>query len=142
MKAAASSIVRHLKLSGLCGFDFIIEEASGQAKLIEINPRATQINHMRWGSGLDSAFALQRALGGEICAAEAETEPAPQEIVLFPHRPPSDPPGARFADADYDLPYEEPELMKFYGVEPPVVARTSLAAGCVIAASAERPPTY
>ena len=48
MKAAARAIVRHLGLSGMCGFDFVLD-ATGAAHLIEINPRATQVNHLRLG---------------------------------------------------------------------------------------------
>jgi hypothetical protein len=45
MAATARSICSHYMLSGLQGFDFIIDERSGATKLIEINPRATQISH-------------------------------------------------------------------------------------------------
>ena len=120
MRAAAQSVVRHLYLSGLCGFDFVIDDASGQAKLIEINPRATQTSHMRWDSELDAAQALRRALGGEPCAPYPATAPDPAEVVLFPHRPPSDPSGAGCAGVGYDMPFEEPELMKFFGAELPL----------------------
>ncbi len=41
MRAAAELIVRHLGISGMCGFDFMIDNCSGEAMLIEINPRAT-----------------------------------------------------------------------------------------------------
>jgi hypothetical protein len=145
MKAAARSIVRHLNLSGLCGFDFIIDGVSGQAKLIEINARATQINHMRWGSGLDAAHALGRALGGAMSGVDVEAEPTPAEVLLFPHRPPSDSEGPCFADAGYDLPWEEPELMKFYGAQLSGAARTSIPAAsgdaAIDAAESEEPPT-
>jgi predicted ATP-grasp superfamily ATP-dependent carboligase len=42
-------------LSGLHGFDFVIDERSGATKLIEINPRATQISHFNLGPGRDLA---------------------------------------------------------------------------------------
>jgi hypothetical protein len=41
MVDAATRIVRHLGLSGFVGFDFMISAATGQAFLIEMNPRAT-----------------------------------------------------------------------------------------------------
>lgn len=42
MKEAASRIVHRLGVSGLLGFDFMIENETGHAILIEMNPRATQ----------------------------------------------------------------------------------------------------
>ena len=71
MAAAARSICSHYMLSGLHGFDFIIEEGSGATKLIEINPRATQIGHLNLGPGRDLAAALFEALSGRSGRLEA-----------------------------------------------------------------------
>lgn len=82
MKAAARAIVRHLGLSGMCGFDFMLDDASGDAHLIEINPRATQVNHLRLGAGHDLPTALRLALEGL-----SQPVPAPVaevDIALFP----------------------------------------------------------
>ena len=48
MSAAAEKMVRRLNLSGVHGFDFMREEQTGNAYLIEMNPRATQVGHWRW----------------------------------------------------------------------------------------------
>lgn len=41
MSAAVERMVERLKLSGLCGFDFILRTDDASAQLIELNPRAT-----------------------------------------------------------------------------------------------------
>src|SRR6185312_3887611 len=65
MPAAAEKIVSKLELSGLYGFDFMIEEEPGNAFLIEMNPRATQTCHLALGTGRDLPAALWSALSGE-----------------------------------------------------------------------------
>jgi hypothetical protein len=141
MKAAARSIVRHLNLSGLCGFDFVIDEASGQAKLIEINPRATQTHHDCFGSGLDPARALYRVLNQGANVVDVATEPSPAEVVLFPHNPLFGPDSASFADARYDMPLEEPELMKFYHRTLPAIEQPSFAGAAIASQRGEESRT-
>jgi hypothetical protein len=113
MKAAAQAIVRHLGLSGMCGFDFMLDDASGEAHLIEINPRATQINHLRLGVGYDLPNALRLALEGlpqPIPAPVAELD-----IALFPQEWSRDRKSVHlFATGYDDVPYEEPELLRRY----------------------------
>ena len=53
MSLAAERMVRRLNLSGLHGLDFLIETDTGNAYLIEINPRATQVGHLTLGPGRD-----------------------------------------------------------------------------------------
>ena len=114
MKAAARAIVRHLGLSGMCGFDFMLDDASGAAHLIEINPRATQINHLRLGAGHDLPAALRLALEGlpqPVPAPVAEVD-----IALFPQEWSRDRNSPHLLGTGYDdVPYEEPELLRRYG---------------------------
>ena len=114
MKAAARAIVRHLGLSGMCGFDFMLDDASGAAHLIEINPRATQINHLRLGAGHDLPAALRLALEGlpqPVPAPVAEVD-----IALFPQEWSRDRNSPHLLRTGYDdVPYEEPELLRRYG---------------------------
>ena len=119
MKAAARSIVRHLQLSGFCGFDFILDEASGRPHLIEINPRATQICHLPPDLATDLPRALRRALDGQSAEAEAALTPPSGEVALFPQEWLRDRNSAYLAGPQYDVPYEEPDFVRFYGFEPP-----------------------
>jgi hypothetical protein len=63
MEAAAASLVRSLKLSGLIGFDFILDAAS-QAWLLEMNPRVTPICHLSLEDGTNLAGALFSRMTG------------------------------------------------------------------------------
>jgi hypothetical protein len=114
MKAAARAIVGHLGLSGMCGFDFMLDDASGAAHLIEINPRATQVNHLHLGSGHDLPAALRLALEGlpqPVPAPVAEVD-----IALFPQEWSRDRNSPHLLATGYDdVPYEEPELLRRYG---------------------------
>jgi len=113
MKAVARAVVRHLGLSGMCGFDFMLDDASGAAHLIEINPRATQVNHLRLGTGHDLPAALRLALEGlpqPVPAPVAEVD-----IALFPQEWLRDRKSPHLLATGYDdVPYEEPELLRRY----------------------------
>jgi hypothetical protein len=111
MSAAAERMVRRLKLSGLHGFDFMLEASTGNARLIEINPRATQVGHLTLGPGRDLPAALYAALSGE------SLHPAPKvtendTIALFPQEWMRDPESAFLQSAYHDIPWEEPELLR------------------------------
>jgi carbamoylphosphate synthase large subunit len=83
MFKVAHDVVRWLGISGFCGFDFVIEETSGQAYLIEINPRATQINHLTLGAGRDLAAALRARVADEP-VGESQAVTGRDTIALFP----------------------------------------------------------
>src|SRR5207245_7141289 len=53
MSGAAEKIVRRLNLSGVHGLDFMLEADTGNAYLIEINPRSTQVGHFTLRPGRD-----------------------------------------------------------------------------------------
>ena len=118
MRAAAESIVRHLGISGMCGFDFMIDEDSQEATLVEINPRATQINHFPLAPQADLSTALLSALGGRPAAAPPFSTPYETPIALFPQACGSDAASLGLAGVFHDAPHEEPELLMYYGHEP------------------------
>jgi ATP-grasp domain len=133
MKAAARAIVRQLGLSGMCGFDFMLDDASGNAHLIEINPRATQVNHLRLGVGHDLPTALRLALEG--LPQPAPVPIAEVDIALFPQEWSRDRDSPHLLSTDYDdVPYEEPELLRRYGY-PAQLSSPVLEAGCDPAAA-------
>jgi hypothetical protein len=111
MSAAAEGMVRRLNLSGLQGFDFMLEAHTGHAYLIEINPRATQVGHLTLGPGHDLPAALYAAVSGEaVHAAPKVTEN--DTIALFPQEWMRDPDSAFLRSAYHDVPWEEPELLR------------------------------
>ncbi len=73
MNEAALRIVRRLGASGLLGFDFMIENATGHAYLIEMNPRATQTSILATDFGRDPVEAY--------CDAILHTRTAPRPAM-------------------------------------------------------------
>lgn len=113
MSAAVETMVRQLKLSGLHGFDFMLEAHTGGAYLIEINPRATQVGHLTLGPGRDLPAALYSALSGaELQAAPPITEN--DTIALFPQEWMRDPESSFLQSAYHDVPWDEPELLRAF----------------------------
>jgi hypothetical protein len=111
MATAVERIVRRLGLSGMCGFDFMLEANTGNAYLIEINPRATQVGHIALGLGRDLPAALYgAATGSPIPATAAVTEN--RTIALFPHEWARDPQSEFLRTAYHDVPWKTPELVR------------------------------
>jgi len=111
MAAAAEAMVRRLKLSGMYGFDFMLETGTENAYLIEINPRSTQVGHLTLGPGRDLPAALCAVL------AEKAVQPAPtvtekDTIALFPQEWIRDPQSAYLRSAYHDVPWSEPGLIR------------------------------
>jgi hypothetical protein len=111
IRSAASRIAHRLQLSGFHGLDFILESKSGDAYLIEMNPRCTQLGHL--------PIAGQGDLAGIFCRTFTNTNPQQQQrslcektIVFFPQAIMSN---ARFPylQTSYvDVPWGEPRLVR------------------------------
>src|SRR5947208_8289483 len=111
MSGVAEKIARRLNLSGVHGLDFMLEADTGNAYLIEINPRSTQVGHLTLGPGRDLPAALYAAV------SEQTVQPAPKltekdTIALFPHEWLRDPGSAFLQSGYHDVPWEEPELVR------------------------------
>jgi hypothetical protein len=115
--AAVEVIVRRLKLSGLIGLDFILEERTGHAHLIEMNPRATQVCHLSLGTGRDLLGPLRAVLSGEPLR---RTGPVTERdvIALFPQEWRRDSTSAFLRTAYHDVPWNEPDLLRRCLTEP------------------------
>lgn len=111
MSAAAETMVRQLNLSGLHGFDFMLEADTGSAHLIEINPRATQVGHLTLGAGRDLPAALYSALSGNALHAAPKVTDN-DTIALFPQEWMRDPASPFLQSGYHDVPWEEPELLR------------------------------
>jgi hypothetical protein len=116
MSAAAAAMVRRLNLSGLHGFDFMLEARTGDAYLIEINPRATQVGHLTLGAGRDLPAALYAALSGtEVRTAPKITDK--DTIALFPQEWMRDPASPFLQSAYHDVPWDEPGLLRAFATK-------------------------
>jgi hypothetical protein len=109
MDEVAAATAERLGLSGFFGLDFIIEESSGKCFLIEMNPRATQLGHIRV-RGADLVARLLERAGGDVPSL-----PFPDHgpvIAFFPQ-------ALRFLEKDVtldelpiDVPWSQPELVE------------------------------
>jgi hypothetical protein len=110
MSTAVEKAVRRMGLSGLCGFDFMLEAGTGNAYLIEINPRSTQVGHLTLGPGRDLPAALYGAISeNPIRVAPTITEY--DTIALFPHEWARDPHSEFLRTGYHDVPWDAPDLV-------------------------------
>ncbi|MEJ0028080.1 MAG: ATP-grasp domain-containing protein [Rhizomicrobium sp.] len=110
MEQAAVRLAEQFGLSGLHGLDFV-RDGTGQAHLIEINPRATQASAFALGPGHDLAAALAG------CLAPAARWPRPlltenPVLALFPQEWRRDPQSAWLHSAYPDVPWDDPEVLR------------------------------
>ena len=110
MRASAVAMVEALGLSGFLGFDFMIEAATGQARLIEMNPRATPISAIR--SDHRSAGLAAALFSGQ----DGIAPPVPNgaTIALFPGEWGRDPASAYLNTAFHDVPWDDRPLVIAY----------------------------
>lgn len=111
MSSAVEKVVRRLNLSGVHGFDFMLETGSGNAFLIEMNPRTTQVGHLTLGPGRDIPAALTAAVSGtaiQISPKVTENE----LITLFPQEWMRAPSSSYIRLGYHDVPWTEPALLQ------------------------------
>lgn len=110
IRTAAELLAERLQLSGFHGLDFMIEEETGHAYLIELNPRCTQLGHLQ--------TAMQGDLVGIFCGASGGSRSQQNErpiyeetIAFFPEALFSMPKCPFLATSYVDVPWEEPQLV-------------------------------
>ncbi len=81
--ADARRLARELGLSGFHGLDFMVEEATDRALLIELNPRLTPLSNIRLEPGRDPVGAVATLLTGAACTPPVEL-PAGRMVAFFP----------------------------------------------------------
>jgi ATP-grasp domain len=109
IRVCAEKIAQRLQLSGFHGLDFMIEDATGYAYLIELNPRCTQLGHLQTVMHGD----LVGAFCGEFCnASSLQVRPIYEEtIAFFPEALFSNPECPFLKTSYVDIPWEEPQLV-------------------------------
>jgi hypothetical protein len=112
MEAVAARLVRRLGMSGFCGIDFILEDGSGKAFMIELNPRATQLGHLTFGptGSLVSVF-LARLRGEAAPATMGPGIPEKGTVAFFPQAWLADTDSQLLPLAYQDVPWREPALV-------------------------------
>ena len=107
---AIQKIVRKLGFTGLCGFDFMIDAAKGDAYLIEMNARATQTCSLPLGPQGTLISAFCSAFTGQPCF-DQPLQLASDTIALFPMAWQGDTSSNLFQSSYHDLPVSEPDLV-------------------------------
>ena len=108
LAAAARRFVSHHGLSGFIGFDFIVDPVTDEARVIEINPRATPRAGIRPRHGPSPAAAAAAGLGAAPIQDEVAFRPL---VAYFPKAWQAHPEDARLAACAADIPSDEPELV-------------------------------
>lgn len=108
IRAAAVAIAASLNLSGFFGLDFVLEQGTGHAFLIEINPRCTQIAHLPVATSGDLVAAF--------CSAFQLTRKAPEPHIALTqpiHFFPATKSNAVNDERTFlDVPWDQPKLVK------------------------------
>jgi hypothetical protein len=111
IELSVAKIVSRLKLSGLHGFDFLLEEQTGSPYMIEFNPRTTQVGHLTLGARHDLPGALYAALTGTTMRQSPKLTDNPT-IALFPQESMRNSQSLFLKTSYHDIPSDEPELIQ------------------------------
>jgi len=108
MMLAGERIANRLGVSGFFGLDFMIEDKSGAAYLIEMNPRCTPLCHLQLGKGRDMAGALWAQLTGQ----PLQERPPVTENDMIAYYPQAWNSKSELLQSSFqDLPQQEPALI-------------------------------
>ena len=109
MEETVRRIARKLGLSGFYGFDFVLDQESGDASLIEINSRCAPPCHLNAGAGHDLVDAYYRRWLGRSPRDRAALH-QDRIVVYFPHLWLADPAHPMLNSSAHDAPYEDQKL--------------------------------
>ena len=106
-------LCREFAMSGFFNVQFIIDERTGEAHMLEINRRLVTHMHLGERVGRDLGQALFAALGGQPTprgSVEGENEGG--AVVVFPREWLRDPQSPHLSEFPVDVPWDEPELVE------------------------------
>jgi hypothetical protein len=115
MNNTSAAMTAALRCSAFVSFDFILDEATGRAALIEMNARSVGATHLGALFGHDLCDAFSAMLSGTPIARPRPT-PEAAAVALFPKELRRDPdsPYLKAADVFHDVPSDDPLLMEAY----------------------------
>lgn len=109
LSRAAHLLAGRLCLSGFFGLDFILEKDTGAEYLVEMNPRCTQLGHLKLSRG-DLAGAFCAALGAHQVP---RSKPIVSDTIAFcPQAFRWGAQSAFLAGVHQDVPWEQQQLVK------------------------------
>jgi hypothetical protein len=111
MTRAGELLCAALGLSGFHGLDFILEQESNRAQLIELNARCTRLGHLRLRGQEDLAALLAKHMGAQPPDADAEAIVDREIIAFFPQALSWNPHSPYLHECHVDVPWSEPQLI-------------------------------
>ncbi len=108
---SARKLVAAMGTSGFWAFDFMWDQSTNSATLLECNPRPNQVSHLGPNIGLDMCLALKRACAGEDVQSAPVTQSA--LVPLFPQEWLRDENSALSQRHNLDIPQYDPKLLEF-----------------------------
>jgi hypothetical protein len=111
IERASRKLARRFMLNGFHGLDFVLEEATGAAYLIELNPRCTQLGHLRLPDQGDLAGSFIAKVKG-VDPPQEKDSIAGDTIAFFPQAFSWNPRSPYLRHGYHDVPWEEPELLR------------------------------
>jgi hypothetical protein len=117
MADAARRLVSAMGCSGFVSFDFMLDEATGEVALVELNPRPIGTTHLGRRFGHDPCAALLACLSPHMPAAAPSVVATVDAVALFPKEIEREPESLwrlRAADVYHDVPDGEPAVIAAY----------------------------
>lgn len=110
MERFARSMAKALNFSGFGGFDFILDDATGQAYALECQPRPVYLTNV----GALCGANLPEALFAQLTGTDPGPQPAIAEttVALFPNEYNRDPNSEYLTSGLHDIPWDDPDLVK------------------------------
>jgi predicted ATP-grasp superfamily ATP-dependent carboligase len=114
IETAVRLLARKLELSGFHGLDFVLEQDTHDAYLVELNPRATQLGHLNLSADGDLAGVMAGRLKNEAPNERAALGDQIQNrtIAFFPHTFKTDPQCVDLYEGYHDVPWDQPALVR------------------------------
>lgn len=130
-------LIAQTGLSGFAGFDFMIEEGTGQAFILECNPRPTPVSHLGGLVGANLCASFRDALlGRPIQEAPPITE---QLLAFFPQELLRDPASPYLGKAHLDYPSDDAPLLQAFLERHPDLAQAMTSARAFLPTVDEKP---
>lgn len=112
MKATSEKIGELLRINGPFSCDFIVE-TTGEAYLIEINPRPTTVFHLGYLFGVSFASSFKAMIDGTR-QIQKDCAPVNKEVALFPKELFRDLNSPKLTSAIHDVPWAYPGIVAHY----------------------------
>jgi predicted ATP-grasp superfamily ATP-dependent carboligase len=113
LRAVAAALARGFGISGFFSPEFIVDEKTGDAYLIEINRRLVGGAHRGSPIGVDHWAALHAALQGIPSPTRDDLDPEESHVAVhFPQEWLRDPDSRWLRDYPADVPWDDPKLLE------------------------------